>query len=236
MWLPGGDPRLWALVCMAATLGGTMRAPLTAVVFAFGLTHDVNAFLPTILSCAVAYAFTVIVMPRSILTEKIARRGQHVFREYGLDPLERHFVAEVMTRDPVTVAADMPVRDVMATYFGIDQRHRAYPVVDRGRRFLGMVDRALLAGAAAEGALDRPVRELLRLDPSAITLAGEPCRGVASRMAAQGLERLGVVADIESLRLVGLVSRSDLLKPARVLHEEEVHRERLIRVGLRRGR
>src|SRR3546814_4258376 len=29
-WLPGGDVRLWALVCMAATLGGTMRAPLMA--------------------------------------------------------------------------------------------------------------------------------------------------------------------------------------------------------------
>ena len=88
-WLPGGDARLWALVCMAATLGGTMRAPLTAVVFAFGLTHDVNAFLPTLLACAVAYGFTVIVMPRSILTEKIARRGHHIYREYGVDPMER---------------------------------------------------------------------------------------------------------------------------------------------------
>jgi H+/Cl- antiporter ClcA len=60
---------------MAAILGGTMRAPLTSVVFAFGLTHDLNALLPTILGCAIAYGFTVIVMPQSILTEKIARTG-----------------------------------------------------------------------------------------------------------------------------------------------------------------
>src|SRR3546814_3420554 len=73
-WLPGGDVRLWALVCMAATLGGTMRAPLMAVVFAFELTWDTNALLPTILGCVVAYGFSVVAMPRSILTEKIARR------------------------------------------------------------------------------------------------------------------------------------------------------------------
>src|SRR3546814_18926088 len=74
-WLPGGDVRLWALVCMAATLGGTMRAPLMAVVFAFELTWDTTALLPTILGCVVAYGFSVVAMPRSILTEKIARRG-----------------------------------------------------------------------------------------------------------------------------------------------------------------
>ncbi len=79
-WLPGGTPMLWALVCMAATLGGMMRAPLTAIAFGFGLTHDADALLPIILSCAIAYGFTVIVMRRSILTEKIARRGRHVFR------------------------------------------------------------------------------------------------------------------------------------------------------------
>ena len=45
-------------------------------------------------------------MPRSILTEKIARRGYHVYREYGIDPLERHIVSEVMTRDVTTIDAN----------------------------------------------------------------------------------------------------------------------------------
>ena len=84
---------------MAATLGGTMRAPLTAIVFAFGLTHDTNALLPLLAATLVAYGFTRVVMQRSILTEKIARRGYHIYREYGVDPLERHHVDEVMTRD-----------------------------------------------------------------------------------------------------------------------------------------
>src|SRR3546814_7722447 len=107
---------------MAATLGGTMRAPLMAVVFAFELTWDTNALLPTILGCVVAYGFSVVAMPRSILTEKIARRGLHVYREYGVDPLERHFVSEVMTADAVTIPADMPVPEVQARYFGAGQK------------------------------------------------------------------------------------------------------------------
>jgi H+/Cl- antiporter ClcA len=227
-WLPGGSPQLWALVCMAATLGGTMRAPLTAVAFALGLTHDVNALLPSILSCAVAYGLTVVVMRRSILTEKIARRGRHVFREYGVDPLERHFVSEVMTREPVTIAADMPAHEVCARYFGAEQRHRAYPVV-AGERFIGMLDRSFISKLATDD-LRRSVGELLDSTTSPVALSSDTCRAVALRLAAEGLERMGVVTDIRSCTLVGLVSRSDLIKPARVLHEEEVQREGLFGV------
>ena len=228
-WLPGGSPELWALVCMAAILGGTMRAPLTAVVFAFGLTRDVNAFLPTILSCAVAYGFTVIVMPRSILTEKIARRGRHVFREYGVDPLERHFVEEVMTVRPVTVDANDSVASVRDRYFGGNQQHRAYPVVAEGR-LLGMLDRSLIVGAEGE-AVGAPVARLLAgREPAAYALPSASCRSVAQHLAAAGLERLPVIDDPDSRRLVGIVSRSDLLKPLRAQHEEESHRDRPFRL------
>jgi CBS domain-containing protein len=225
-WLPGGDPKLWALVCMAATLGGTMRAPLTAVVFAFGLTHDANAFLPSLLGCVVAYGFTVIFMPRSILTEKIARRGQHVYREYGLDPLETHFIDEVMTREVVSVAGEMSAADVLSDYFGVGQKQRAYPVVAAGR-LLGVVDRARLQ-ELDPGASVRPIAILLANDTATWALPTETCREVASRMAAFGLERLPVVDSLESKQLIGIVSRSDLLKPARKLYDEESLRERLL--------
>ena len=225
-WLPGGSPQLWALVCMAAILGGTMRAPLTAVVFAFGLTHDANAFLPTILGCAVAYGFTVIVMPRSILTEKIARRGRHVYREYGVDPLERHFVDEVMTRAVSTVAATATVQAVYDSTFGAGQLYRAYPVVD-GDRLVGMVDRMTINRALKEHAT-QPIGALYAgRDPAPVALLHESCRTIAERLVANDLERLPVVADDDSQRLLGLVSRSDLLKALRSRYEEEVLRDRV---------
>ncbi len=91
-----GSPSLWALVSMAAILGGMMRSPFMASFFAVELTHDLEA-LPEIFVAAIcAHALTVIVMKRSILTEKLARRGYDIFREYGIDPLERVRVSEVM--------------------------------------------------------------------------------------------------------------------------------------------
>ncbi|MBX5462249.1 MAG: chloride channel protein [Steroidobacteraceae bacterium] len=225
-WLPGGDPRLWALVCMAATLGGTMRAPLTATAFAFGLTHDVNAFVPTLLASVVAYGLTVIVMPRSILTEKIARRGRHVFREYGVDPLERHFVDEVMTRDVVYIEGSMTVRDVLKAYFGPNQAHRAYPVV-ADDRLIGVIDRERLSRVPVEATGSR-VASLLQDTEVHYALPGETCRAVGARMAVLGVERLPVVASGEDRALVGIISRSDLLKVLRQVHEEESRRERLL--------
>jgi hypothetical protein len=94
--LPAFGGGFWPLVSMAAILGGTMRTPFTAVVFAIELTHDFDMLLPLLVAVTMAYAFTVLAVRRSILTEKIARRGYHLTREYSTDPLEIIFVREVM--------------------------------------------------------------------------------------------------------------------------------------------
>ncbi|MGE0498524.1 MAG: chloride channel protein [Ramlibacter sp.] len=219
--LPGNDPMLWPLVCMAATLGGVMRAPLTATIFAFGLTHDSNALLPLLTTSAVAYGFTVLTMRRSILTEKIARRGYHIYREYGIDPLERHSVEEVMTREVRSIDADLPASEALAVYFGEGQIHRAFPVLRRGA-VVGVVDRAMLVALGGGVVGDACVS----FSPE-LALPGENCRLVATRMARHRLERLPVVSDVQSRTLVGIIARSDLIKPSLAHFNEEEKRERL---------
>ena len=117
---PAEGAGFWPLVSMAAVLAGTMRAPLTAVVFGLELTHDLNALVPVLLAAVAAHAFTVLALPRSILTEKVARRGLHLSREYSVDPLEILLVRDVI--DPaapagipggvpsVTILPDAPCR------------------------------------------------------------------------------------------------------------------------------
>src|SRR3546814_12731281 len=87
---------------MAATLGGTMRAPLMALVFAFELTWDTNALLPTILGCAVAYGFSVGEIPRTVPSEQIDRRGPHAYRQHSVTPHDRHFASEGLKTDTLT--------------------------------------------------------------------------------------------------------------------------------------
>ncbi|HEX8603127.1 MAG TPA: chloride channel protein [Pseudoduganella sp.] len=231
-WLPGGAPAVWPLVFMAATLGGMMRAPIMATVFAYELTHDANALLPVLAASVVAYGFTVITMHRSILTEKIARRGHHIYREYGIDPLERHSVSEVMTPAPLSVDAGALAADVLRSHFGATQRHRAYPVTRNGA-VIGMLDRAALEHLSEGGA---QVGELFGVNAPIVALRGETCRTVAVRLAVHGLERVPVVTDAASRELVGVVSRSDLIKSSMMLHDEESTRQRFRRFTLQRGR
>ncbi|MFM0730965.1 chloride channel protein [Paraburkholderia sediminicola] len=231
-FLPGNQPALWPLVCMAATLGATLGAPLTAIVFAFGLTHDSNALLPLLTATLVAHGFSTVVMRRSIMTEKIARRGYHIYREYGVDPLERHYVDEVMTPSVESIDAVMTVADALTTYFGETQTRRAYPVVQDGA-VLGMIDRMFLQQLCQDdsGLKARlSLADVLRQRPPAFALPDETCRLVATRLAVQGLERLPVVADRETMRLVGIVSRSDLIKPSLSHFEEEHKKERFRRI------
>lgn len=222
--LPGGSPSLWALVCMAGVLGSVLGAPLTAIVFAFGLTHDSEALLPLMLTTAVAYGFTALTMRRSIMTEKIARRGLHIYREYSVDPLERQHVGDLMTRDVVAIDGAQTVAAALRQYFGHAMPHKAYPVVQQGQ-LVGLASHAQLLQAIDRQA---PCASLFGSAPPPALLAEATARSAAGQMAAQGLTRMPVVADLGSMRLIGIISLSDMLRPSRnTLHEETV-RERLI--------
>jgi H+/Cl- antiporter ClcA len=228
--LPGSQPALWPLVFMAATLGGMMRAPIMSVMFALELTQDVNALLPLLIASAVAYGFTVVTMSRSILTEKISRRGHHIYREYGIDPLERHIVAEVMSRDVATIDGEAGIVDALERYFGHAQTHRAFPVLV-GARFIGMMDRdTLTEGLRRHG--NTRVADLFGANVPAMALPDENCRIIATRLAVHGLERLPVVNDAQSRRLVGLIARSDLIKPSLAVGDEEAVPERFFELPI----
>jgi chloride channel protein, CIC family len=86
-----------ALLGMGAMLAGALGSPLTAIVFSIELTHALPALLPLVIACIAAYTITSLIMPRSILTEKLGRRGHHLTREYGVDPLEMVSVEDAMT-------------------------------------------------------------------------------------------------------------------------------------------
>jgi H+/Cl- antiporter ClcA/CBS domain-containing protein len=231
--MPGTEAALWPLVCMAAILAGILGAPLTATAFALELSHDMNALLPMLLATSVTYGFSVLTQRRSIMTEKIARRGLHIYREYSVDPLERVNVGELMTRDVKKVIADETIAEVLAEHFGPNQIHRAFPVINDQGSVIGMLDRATLMGAMAAD-WKQPVKRFYGANPPVVALASETCRTAAGRMAVHQMERLPVVADSKSRLLVGIISHSDLIKSGQAVFEEEEQREkmRLIRLPI----
>jgi CIC family chloride channel protein len=109
--MPGETQALWALMGMGAMLSGALGVPLTAILFSLELTHALPAILPLTLACTASYLVTSLVMSRSILTEKLSRRGFHLSREYGVDPLEMVSVGDVMTEmsaETAEVSGELP--------------------------------------------------------------------------------------------------------------------------------
>jgi H+/Cl- antiporter ClcA len=230
------DPGSWALIGMAAMIGGTMRAPLTAIVFSVELTRDLNGLLPLLIACTAAFAVTVLVMRRSILTEKVARRGHHVLREYSVDPLELTRAGQIMYHDVQPLTTQMTAAEalkVFASAQGSGRAHGGYPVVEMNGRVVGVLTRGDLIALDGDAA-GTPVEEFMS-SPAIVASPDEPVARVAERMALAGIGRIPIVN--RDGTLVGIVSRRDLLQARAETTTSEGVRERVISpiLGRRRG-
>jgi H+/Cl- antiporter ClcA/predicted transcriptional regulator len=219
--LPQADAGFWALLGMAAMMGGTMRAPLTATLFAVELTGDVGALLPVLAACVFAYGVTVLLLKRSILTEKIARRGHHISREYRVDPFDLLRVREVMTTPVETLPQDWTVAQAIEHFTTAQPVHTSYPVLDGDGLVVGEVTRAdTLAWALDGGRHERTLAEALQGRDLVYGHPEELASQIADRMALSGAGRVPIL-DRASGRLVGIVGRKDLFRSrARRLREE----------------
>jgi H+/Cl- antiporter ClcA len=225
-FLPAEGAGFWPLVSMGAILGGTMRAPFTAILFALELTHDINVLLPLLVAAMLAHATTVLLLKRSILTEKVARRGFHLTREYATDPLEILFVREVMRTEVAALPADATVETLRA-----QPTQHLYAVVNGDGHLKGVITRRELRELAESADGRVSLGDVLR--KPVVAQADESLRAVVFRMAETGFTRLPVLDDG---KLVGMVSLHDLLMArVRNLHEERT-RERVLRLRVPFGR
>jgi chloride channel protein, CIC family len=205
----GLDPRIAALVGMAAMFAGASRAFLASVVLAFETTRQPIGLLPLLGGCAAAYFFSHLLAEHSIMTKKIARRGVRVVEEYGVDFLSSVSVNALEPRAPVTLSADARLAEVR-TWLSSDDasaRHQGFPVLAADGKLLGVVTRRDLLHPSATG--DRPVGDLVKRAP-VVVYPDQSLREAADLMVVHGIGRLPVVAR-ETGRVIGMVTRSDLL-------------------------
>jgi H+/Cl- antiporter ClcA/CBS domain-containing protein len=244
-WIHAGDTGLWAMLSMAAIMGGTMRSPLTAVAFMLELTDDIHVLPALFIACVGAQAVTVLIMRRSILTEKVARRGYHVMREYIVNPLSRVRVEDVMQRDVPPVRADMTVEALFARLAGHDPvlaPHYAWPIVDDKGALAGVITRADVVKA-----MDRkrdPLATLLEAgsSPPVVAYPDEMLEEAVDKMIGHGVGRLPVVEREHPTKLLGYLGRKGIAEAWEDLREEDQVREagwitshaRLLRSKVRR--
>ena len=226
-YIPQGDSGMWALIGMAAMMGGTMRSPLTAMVFAVEVTHDYNLFPALFIGSVAALGVTVLLMKRSILTEKLARRGHHITREYSIDPFELVRVRDVMDDLVPMVPAKLTLAE-FATRLNEDpdlSRRQGTVVVDEQGRLTGMITRGDLFRAMRES---EPARRTVAEACSTNVVVAYPedsLHAAVMKMLDRGVGRLPVVEPENPDRVVGYLGRAEVLAARSRLLEEEHVRE-----------
>ena len=215
--LPPVSQGAWALVGMSAVLSAAIGAPLTAAMMAVELTHNGGLMLPVLLACIVSYGLGVLLQPRSILTERLSRRGFHLSREYGVDPLETVMVRDVM-HTSVFALPTGATREAAADWLAkMNSRgseawshwQRLFPLVDGKGKLEGILTRGQMIVAAEAGEENTPLLQSGIVGPEVVG-PSDTLRAVAEKMAESKLRSFPVVDETGSL--VGLLNIEDLLE------------------------
>jgi CBS domain-containing protein len=215
---------------MAAIFAGASHALLASVVFAFETTRQPLGLLPLLGGCTAAYLVSMLLSRHSIMTEKLARRGASVQPEYALDHLSHVRAIEVATREVVHLDADDSVTAVRAWLSSESVSHQGFPVLDRAGALVGVVTKRELLDDAVE---THRVRDLIRR-PAVVVFEDSSLRDAADQMVLEHVGRVPVVTRDDPTRVVGIVSRSDLLA-AHAPRLEAAHRVRRVRSLRRRA-
>jgi CIC family chloride channel protein len=207
-----GGSGAYALVGMAALFGATARAPLTAMLIVFEMSNDYLMILPLMVAGISATYFAQWLHPESIYTLKLAKRGIRFFEGRDMDIMQGVKVEEVMRTRLVTIHKDKSVSELMALFQ--ETNLLGFPVVTEGNRLWGIItlqDVHRAQNLDGFNPRDMKVADLAIEGPISV-FPDEPIWVAIQKMSPRDLARLPVVSRDGSLRLVGSISRSDILR------------------------
>jgi chloride channel protein, CIC family len=223
-----GHAGLWAMLGMAAMMSGTMRSPLTGMVFTLELTRDLNVLPGLLIASVAALGTTVLLLRRSILTEKLARRGQHIAREYSVDLLELLRVAEVMDKNAPCVASDISVAELSDRIAkgdpALSGRHGTF-LLDPAGKLVGLITRGDLMRALQSGGAETQSALAVGKTDVVVTYPDEPLHDALAKMLKHDIGRLPVVSREDPGRVLGYLGRAEILAARSRHHEAEEVRE-----------
>ena len=227
--LPGHMTEVWATLGMAAMLSGALRAPFTATLFTMETTHDWNLILPVFAASVTGMVVTLLWLPHSILTEKIARRNVHVSQEYDTRQLDIQAVQDIMIprSKTHTLLGTEPIKTMACRIADAPEAsHRSYPVLDRYGEVIGVAKRSQIMTQPGEVITDI-------MDPAHFIGGWERVQTLAEAMARSNAGEF-VVQDQNGV-WVGWISRDDIFQTWRRALQEEERREIIYRIPWRRA-
>lgn len=206
----GIDSRVAGLVGMAAIFAGASHALLASVVFAFETTRQPLGLLPLLAGCTAAYFVSMLFSRTSIMTERLSRRGMGVHTEYAVDYLSRVAIRDVALKKVVTFKSSQTVGEVRELFASGDPAltHQGFPVVDHEENLVGVVTRRDVTDATVPS--DRTILSIVKQSPK-VVYSDSSLRDAADHMVVHHVGRLPVVNREDPRKVLGIITRSDLL-------------------------
>jgi CIC family chloride channel protein len=213
-FFPGATagPGAFAIVGMAAVFAGAARAPFTAILIVFEMTNDYRMILPLMAAVIVSLIVATRLLPESIYTLKLVKRGIHLKQGRDVDIMETVRVEEVMVSSPITVPVDLPIKQ-LADEFIRTGRH-GFPVLNTDGSLFGVVsleDYRQAVNNFPDSVDQLVVKDITTRD--VVSVYPDETVGVAlRRMSPRDISRLPVVARDDARRLLGVVRRNDIVR------------------------
>ncbi len=210
--LPGltGPRGSYALVGLGTFLAACTHAPLTAIFLLFEMTGSYEIALPALITSILAVMVASSIEPESIDTLGLARAGTTLRppREQIMDliPVSAAFH---QTFDPIPASAGVPE---ILRIIG-DSRATSFPVLDADERLLGTISVHDIRGLLVEPDANAVLIAADLCDRNVPTVTPTTSLGKAlGRMEADDVEEIPVVDDAAPDRIVGLLSRADVIR------------------------
>jgi CIC family chloride channel protein len=237
-WLPFISTGAWAVVGMTAVLAAALGTPLTAAMLAVELTHNGGLMLPVLLACVAAYAISVLIQPRSMLTESLSRRGLHLTREYGVDPLELVMVSGAMHTSTFALRRDARRKEARDWYRRMNEIgpeawsdwQRIFPLVDEQGGLSGLLTRSQMIAEAQKEGDDDFLMDAATQEP--VTIQTTETLRQAAMVMAETKHTAFPVLDSDG-KFAGIVTISDLLRARTVAEAKESARDRMLKLNWR---
>jgi CIC family chloride channel protein len=210
VFFPGvtAEAGAYAVVGMGAVFAGTARAPLTAILILFEITRDYNLILPLMFACVLSSVMSNALYPESIFTEGLRRRGFKIRRGREVDIMSSMLVKDAMITHVQTVSEDKSVETLNALMKV--SRHLGFPVLDSKGRLAGIVTLSDLRSKVKSEEADKKIGDIATRNLE-VAYPDETLEAVLKRFASKQIGRLPVVDREDKTKLLGLITRSDIV-------------------------
>lgn len=202
-------PAAYALVGMGGVFAGSAQAPITAMIMLFEMSNDYALILPLMVTCVISSVLARSIYRDNIYVVKLLRRGLDVEAARRPDVLKNVLTRDVMTINLETIPGHFTAIEAWKSISG--SPHQGFPVVNKQNTLCGIITHHELEEAISKGLGEKRI-DCLTSRQLVVVTPDEPLSVAARKMDEYNIGRLPVVDPVNNTKLLGLLSRSDVIK------------------------